>query len=37
MEEFENLPIEIGRMIANAEAALKLTRYSTKNPLPTFP
>ncbi|GAA3297007.1 hypothetical protein [Streptomyces cinereospinus] len=24
MEEFENLPIEIGRMIANAEAVLKL-------------
>ncbi|MFG3659851.1 hypothetical protein [Streptomyces sp. NPDC047706] len=24
MEEFENLPIEIGRMIANAEAALNL-------------
>ncbi|WP_256725594.1 hypothetical protein [Streptomyces sp. IMTB 2501] len=25
MEEFENLPIEIGRMIANAEAVLHLT------------
>ncbi|MFD5128993.1 hypothetical protein [Streptomyces olindensis] len=25
MEEFENLPIEIGRMIANAEAVLNLT------------
>ncbi|MGW2647869.1 hypothetical protein ACWC2T_23800 [Streptomyces sp. NPDC001393] len=32
MEEFEQLPIEIGRMIANAEAVLKLTPEVDEQP-----
>ncbi|MEU1437566.1 hypothetical protein ABZ438_26400 [Streptomyces sp. NPDC005786] len=32
MEEFEHLPIEIGRMIANAEAALHLTPILRTDP-----
>lgn len=37
MEEFRNLPIEIGRMIANAEVVLNLTRLVDEESLADIP